>query len=166
MGTFSMLTVDKNYRIQQPLSQFFASQLINLEWVQPGSGKHQLFPAIANVEDAAGHKLVTAYAVERPDGRWALMIINKDQENSHSIGLAFHDASTNTNSLFAGPVDAITFGSAQYHWNPEPNGGTANPDGPAAKSLVTATPTTTFTLPKASVTVLRGQIAKSDTVQP
>jgi hypothetical protein len=166
MGTFSMLTVDKNYRIQQPLSQYFASQLINLEWVQPGSGKHQLFPASTNVEDSAGHRLVTAYAAQRPDGQWALMIVNKDQENSHSIRLAFHDASSNTDSLFAGPVDMITFGSAQYHWNPEPNGGTANPDGPAAKSRIIADPATTYTLPKASVTVLRGQIAKSNTPQP
>jgi hypothetical protein len=105
--------------------------------------------------------LVTAYAVQRPDGQWALMVVNKDQENGHSIRLAFHDANKKTDSLFSGPVDMITFGSAQYHWNPEPNGGTANPDGPAAKSQITAGPTTTYTLPKASVTVLRGQIAAS-----
>ena len=166
IGTFSMLTVDKNYQIQQPLSQYFASQLINLEWVQPGNGKHQVFPAGADIEDTAGHKLVTAYAVQRPDGQWALMIVNKDQENPHSVRLAFHDASTNTESGFAGPVDMITFGSAQYHWNPEPNGGTADPDGPAAKSRMNAGPATTYTLPKASVTVLRGQIAKNNTSQP
>jgi hypothetical protein len=119
-----------------------------------------------DIDDPVGHRLVTAYAVKRPDGQWALMIVNKDQENSHSIRLAFHDASTNTDSLFAGPVDMITFGSAQYHWNPEPNGGTANPDGPPAKSQITAGPTTTYTLPKASVTVLRGQIASSKLHQP
>jgi hypothetical protein len=56
-------------------------------------------------------------------------------------------------------VDMIAFGEAQYHWNPEPNGGAANPDGPAAKSQVTAGPSTTYSLPKASVTVLRGELA-------
>jgi hypothetical protein len=60
----------------------------------------------------------------------------------------------------------ITFGSAQYHWNPEKSGGTANPDGPPAESQITAGPTTTYMLPKASVTVLRGQIAGSSVVQP
>ena len=87
------------------------------------------------------------------------MIVNKDQETDHTFRLAFHDASANRDSLFAGPVDMITFGSAQYHWNPEPNGGSASPDGPAAKSQIPAGPATTYTLPKASVTVLRGQIA-------
>ena len=161
VGTFGMFNVDKSDQIKQPVSQYFASRLINLEWVQPGNGKHQVFPASSDVVDTIGHALVTAYAVRRPDGQWALMIINKDQENSLSIRLAFHDASSNSDSLFAGPVDMITFGSAQYHWNPEPKGGAANPDGPPAKSQITAGPTTTFTLPKASVTVLRGQIAGS-----
>jgi hypothetical protein len=158
MGTFGMFNVDKNYQITQPIAQFFASQLINLEWVQPGKGKHQVFPASADMIDPAGHNLVTAYAVQRPDGKWALMIINKDQENEHSIRLSFHDESTKTDRLFAGPVDMITFGSAQYRWNPEPDGGRANPDGPAARSQIMAGPATTYTLPKASVTVLRGEI--------
>ena len=35
-GTYGMFSVDAQYKIQQPLAQFFASQLINLEWVAPG----------------------------------------------------------------------------------------------------------------------------------
>jgi hypothetical protein len=60
----------------------------------------------------------------------------------------------------------ITFGSEQYHWNPEPNGGSADPDGPAAKSQQNANVETTFTLPKASVTVLRGKISRTAGAQP
>jgi hypothetical protein len=156
-----MFNVDRNYQITQPIAQYFASQLINLEWVQPGNGKHQVFPARADVVDSAGHALVTAYAVQRPDNKWALMIINKDQENDHSIRLAFHDVSANTDKVFTGLVDVITFGSAQYHWNPQPNAGSANPDGPAARSQITGASATTYALPKASVTVLRGEIAAS-----
>ena len=37
-GPFGMFTVDADYQVQQPLAQFFVAQLINLEWVQPGSG--------------------------------------------------------------------------------------------------------------------------------
>jgi hypothetical protein len=161
MATFGMFVVDKDYQIKQPTSQYFASQLINLEWVQPGNGAHQVFPANSDIADPAGHTLVTAYAVRRPDGQWALMVVNKDQENAHSVRIAFHDTGTKTDSLFAGPVDMITFGSEQYQWIAEPNGGSAHPDGPLAKSQITASPTTTYTLPKASVTVLRGHIASS-----
>ncbi len=158
MSTFSMFSVSKDYQIQQPTSQYFASQLINLEWVQPGTGVHQVFPASTDIADSAGHALVTAYAVKRPDGQWALMVVNKDQENPHSVRLAFHDAARGGDSAFTGAVDRITFGSEQYQWRAQPNGGSADPDGPPAKSQLTADPRTTFTLPKASVTVLRGRI--------
>ena len=161
MGTFGMFAVDKDYQIKQPTSQYFASQLINLEWVQPGNGAHKVFPATSDILDPAGHNLVTAYAVFRPDGQWSLMIVNKDQETPHSVRLAFHDATANADSQFAGPVDRITFGSEQYHWIAAPDGGSANPDGPAIRSQIAAGPTTTYTLPKASVTVLRGRIAKA-----
>ena len=81
-GTFGMFTVDANYQIQQPLAQFFASQLINLEWVQPGNAENQMFPAQSDVTDGAGHALVTAYALHRPDGQWSIMAVNRDQENA------------------------------------------------------------------------------------
>ena len=159
MSTFGMFVMDKNYQIQQPTSQYFASQLINLEWVQPGNGTHQVFPAESDIVDPAGHTLVTAYAVLRPDGQWALMIVNKDQENAHTVALSFHNSTANRESSFTGTVSRVTFGSEQYQWNAEPNGGSANPDGPASKSELIVGPSTSYDLPKASVTVLRGHLA-------
>ncbi len=144
MGTFALFTVDSNYQIQQPTSQFFASQLINLEWAQPGTGEHQIFPAESDISDPAGHVLVTAYPLLRPDGQWSVMLVNKDQENSHAIRIVFHDDKADTDSFFTGPVSLITFGSEQYEWHPEANGGKADPDGPAARSTVTAVPDTEF----------------------
>jgi hypothetical protein len=166
LGTFGMFASNRQFEITQPTSQFFASQMINLEWVQPGAGKHQVFPASANIDDPAGNALVTAYAVKRPDGQWAVMVVNKDQENAYSVKLAFNDSTGKVENSFSGPVDVISFGSEQYHWNPAvgagdlPNASTGNadPDGPALRSQVVAGMETSFTLPKASVTVLRGKI--------
>jgi hypothetical protein len=105
--------------------------------------------------------LVTVYAALRPDGQWSLMIINKDQENPHPVQIVFHDAENNTDSSFAGSVSAVTFGSAQYQWHPAPDGGMADPDGPAARATIAASSGTVFTLPQASITVLRGSISGS-----
>jgi hypothetical protein len=155
-GTFAMFSADKDYKIQQPLSQFFASQLITLEWVQPGSGEHRLFNAASDITDGAGNNLVTAYAVHRPDGDWSLMIVNKDQENAHTVKVAFDDATTPAAGYFSGPLTVKTFGKAQYQWHPATL--KADPGGPIAWSTVNASGETTYTLPAASVTVLRGQI--------
>jgi len=158
LGTFGLFSTDANLQPQQPLSQYFASQLINLEWVLPGNAEHRLYPASSNIQDPANHTLVTAYAALRPDGQWSLMVVNKDQENAHKVRIVFHNAKDSSDAFFAGDVDQITFGSAQYQWHPDVSNGTADPDGPPARSKITAAADTTFELPKASITILRGTI--------
>jgi hypothetical protein len=157
-GTFSFYSADKDLKLQQPLSQFFASQLINLEWLQPGNGAHRLFAATADIGDGAGHSLVTAYPVLRPDGDWALLVVNKDQENEHKVAIRFEDPVRHLSGGFAGSVTALLFSKAQYQWHPDRDGGTADPDGPLATTSVDADPNTSFTLPAASITVLRGKV--------
>jgi hypothetical protein len=154
-GTFSMFTIGSDFQVKQPDSQFFAGQLINPEWVQPGNGEHQVFSATSDIHDLVGNTLVTAYAVLRPDKQWSLMIVNKDQENAHSVQIAFDGAGAKQRH-FHGPVNMVTFGSEQYKWHSNINGGRADPDGPAARS--TGYPSTRYTLPKASVTVLAGKL--------
>lgn len=155
-GTFAMFSADKDLKILQPLSQFFASQLVTLEWVRPGSGEHRLYDAASDIFDGANNNLVTAYAVQRPDGDWSLLVINKDQENSHSVRISFDDSTQPAAGHFAGPLAVKTFGKAQYHWHPATL--TADPDGPVASSTVNADTNTSYDLPAVSITVLRGRV--------
>jgi hypothetical protein len=152
-----MFTITPDFQIKQPDSQFFAGQMINLEWVQPGSGEHQVFSAASDIRDLVGNTLVTVYAVLRPDKQWSLMIVNKDQENAHSVQISF-DGLGAKQSHFHGPVSMVNFGSEQYQWHSNLNGGTADPDGPVARSTVTGNASTRYTLPKASITVLAGKL--------
>jgi hypothetical protein len=160
-GTFGMFTADSNYQVQSYTSQYFASQLINLDWVQPGNGVHRTFPAASDIRDAAGNVLVTVYALLLPDDRWSLLVVNKDQENQHMVRVSFHDSENNTDSSFSGPVEVTSFGSAQYRWHPTDTGGSADPDGPAKRATIMATPATTYLLPEASVTVIKGIIVRA-----
>lgn len=144
-----------NIKLPNLYKQFFASQLINLEWLKPGNDGHQLYSAESGIEDSAGHKLVTAYAVKRPDKQWALLIVNRDQENPHTVKVNFHDAETRRDTSFADTVDSFTFGGAQYRWDPLRKH--ADPDGPVLKTQITASRDFTFTLPAASVVVSEAQ---------
>jgi hypothetical protein len=177
-GTFGMFKTGADYQIEQPLSQFFASQMINRQWLQYDGGAHTLFPAVADVDDGAGHQLVTAYAVQRPDGEWSVMLINKDQHASHSLSLAFQNQRTGSETYLVGPVHGAVFGSAQYHWktahhdfNAHPpltgdtpanlySGGAAAPDGPIATREISAEKSTQYELPAASIVVIRGKLAQ------
>lgn len=156
-GTYHMFTTDHNWLIKQRTSQFFAAQMLTQEWAEPKDAEHRLFPAASDIKDKDGHVLVTAYAVLRPDGQWSLMLINKDYDSPHTVSIQFHDDDAKNDRSFAGPVALITFGKEQYTWHSGMRDGYADPDGPAARSILPAG-TDQFTLPAASMTVLRGRI--------
>lgn len=178
----AFLPIDEHHHVKYYPPQYLATQLITREWVDPVDAVHKLFRASGDVRDTRGNILVTAYALERPDGQWSLMLINKDQDNDHSVRIMFADQDAGRGRFFAGAVDQIVFGAAEYRWHPDPATpgarptagigedavprrlalpGHADPDGPPSRSTVTAAgPDTLFRLPKASVIVLRGKLAE------
>ena len=157
-GTYHMFMVDGQYQITTPTSQYFAAQLLTQEWSEPTNAEHLLYKAASDIKDSEGHTLVTAYALKRPDGQWALMLINKDHDHPHKVQIAFHDADTNHQSAFSGQLAVITFGKEQYQWHPDRKKGYADPDGPPKKSVLQAAANTDYELPPASMTILRGNI--------
>jgi hypothetical protein len=114
-----LLTVDETNRaIYSP--QYLASQVITQDWVQPVDATHKLYKATSKVTDKDGNVVVTAYPVERPDGQWSVMLINKDQDNNHSVRFVFTDPLTKQDRFFSGTVDRVVFGAAEYQWHPDP----------------------------------------------
>jgi hypothetical protein len=178
-GGGGFLPIDENNHVRNYLPQYLAAQVITKEWVQPVDAVHKLFKVASDVKDADGNTLVTAYTVERPDGQWSVMLVNKDQEHDHSVRVSFADPVTRHDRFFAGTVDRVVFGPAEYQWHPDPvpagatppagrggrggggrgGSGHADPDGPPSRSSLTAGgPDTLYQLPKASIIVLRGKL--------
>lgn len=177
-GTYGMFTVNADYKIQQPLSQYFASRMINFEWLQHDGGTHTTFPAVGTYDDGAHHNLVTAYSVLRPDGDWSVMMVNRDQEHAHKVQVSFQNSTNKTTSYLSGEVHMATFGRDQYKWHPAHRNadtshipqsmdkasilytaGYADPDGPIKEATVQGSRRTEYEIPAASIVVLRGKLA-------
>jgi hypothetical protein len=156
-GTYHMFMVDDHYQIKRRTSQFFAAQMLTQEWAQPGDAEHRQFLASSDIKDSEGNTLVTVYALQRPDGQWSLMLINKDHDNAHAVNISFQDGESKPQS-FVGAVTVITFGKAQYQWHADRKRGYADPDNLAVRSTISADKKTHFNLPAASLTVLRGKL--------
>jgi hypothetical protein len=175
------LPMDQDGHVKSYTPQYLATQVITKEWLQPVDSVHKLFKVSSDVKDKAGNILVTAYAVERPDGQWSIMLVNKDHDNAYSVKVGFADPVTKHDRFFSGTVDRVVFGSAEYQWHSDPipagaqpgagaataegrrrgwGNGHADPDGPPSKSAVAAGGLNTlYLLPKASIIVLRGRLA-------
>ena len=154
-----LLTVDRDYRIVGYPAQYLSTQMITKEWAQPVDATHQLFKASSDITDESGNVLVTAYPIKRPDGNWSVMLVNRDRDHEHAVKLKFANTEAGPNSFFSGPVDQVTLGESQYQWHPGGPMGHADPDGPPMRSTLNSSADTLYQLPKASVTILRGNIS-------
>ena len=155
-STYGNFVADQNLNIRGHTAQYYASRLINLEWVVHGRGEHTLYRAAGDLTDGADHALITVYPVLRPDGDWSLLLINKDQSNSHTVEVQFEREGGKT-QVFSGPVTMISFGSEQYVWHSVGATSHADPENPPVSHMLSGGPEGRFTLPRASVTVLRGK---------
>jgi hypothetical protein len=153
-----LLTVDTDYHVVGYPAQYFSAQMITKEWARPVDEMHQVFKASSDITDESGNVLVTAYPMKRPDGSWSVMLVNRDRDHDHAVKLKFANAEAGQNSFFSGTVDQITLGESQYQWHPGGSMGHADPDGPPLKSTLSGGADMLYQLPKASVTVLRGNI--------
>ena len=156
-ASWSNFVSNSNYDINGYMSLYYAAQLINHEWAQHRSGVHRMFPVAVNLKDNDGNQLVTAYALNRPDGAWSLMMVNRDESNPHSVEVLFTNGGRQ--AQFSETVHITSFGSEQYQWKNDGLNSHADPDGPPMAADIDTKTTKSFTLPKASLTVLRGRIS-------
>ena len=158
-GSWGMWDATGHYTIKAPTSEYFAAQMLTQTWAQPIDANQTLYPAITNVPGESAHALVTAYALNRPDGTWSLMLINKDPSKTYRVNVTFNEASGGK-THFASPVHQTTFSPAQYLWHSNGRNGYANPDGPANVQTVSGGPIATYLLPAYSLTVLNATLAQ------
>ncbi|MBV8069783.1 MAG: discoidin domain-containing protein, partial [Acidobacteriaceae bacterium] len=152
-ASWSNFVADRDYNITGYTSLYFAAQMINREWVQHNSGLHRMYRSTTDFKDQDGNQPVTSYAVDRPDGNWSIMLVNRDQQSAHSVRVVFGG-----NKSFHGPVRWTSFGSEQYAWHNEGPTSFAKPDGPLTGTTLSSGPDATYSVPKASITVLRGKV--------
>ena len=162
-GTFSALQVNHELELKGHLSQYFAAQLITREWAQPVNQTHQVFKVVNMSKTTDAQQSITAYAVLRPDGQWALLIVNRDHDQPHNFSIAFRDQNTQTSDpqsakYFTGATTRMVFGSEQYQWHNREENSYADPDNPPVQTQINAGAQTRYEIPKASIMVLRGRI--------
>ena len=151
-GNMMLYEQDASGDARWPMPAFFGAQLLTQKWAQPVNAEHRIFPTTSNVVDRSGREMVSAYTVLRPDGMWAIMLINKDPANGYAVRVEFRgDGST---SVLRGPLAIDQYSTANYSWHPDgPNGYPTRSDPPQFFTQ-TAMP---VILPPYSLTVVRGE---------
>jgi hypothetical protein len=151
-GSYGVLEGNNQYTAQTPLSQYFAAQMLTQSWSEPVAATHTLYPATVG----GGASWVTAYPLQRPDGTWSVLLVNRDFTSAHAVSLQF-DTATGA-AAFAGTVTQSQFGPQQYGWIVQGAKSHPSPDGPQATTTVAGGAGALYTLPPQSLTVLTGTV--------
>jgi hypothetical protein len=150
-GNNTLFVSDQRRRIRAPTATYHGARLLAQQWVLPGDGIHRLYRA--QVEpDGKTEQPLSAYAVYRPDSRWALLLVNKDPAVAREITV--HFAGPDGESL-RGPGELFRFSAAQYVWQADGPNGRPVRSLPAEHTLLPEGPIT-VNLPPWSVSVVRG----------
>lgn len=154
-GSYGMFAGNPNYTVRQRTAQFFAGSLLMTQWAQPVNATHDVLPVRVSAGTGGSPSAISAYALLRPDGEVAVMLIDKDPTRRRTAVLAFSNGSQTYH--FAGPVTQSVFGRAQYAWHGTGPNAFANPDGPA--SIRKVAPARRYDLAGGSITIVRGKLA-------
>jgi hypothetical protein len=157
-GNLVLLQSDEAHRVRARVAAFWETWMLTHVWTQPGAGAHTVYATAtsANAYEGAGHALVRAYAVGRPDGRLAVLLLNLSPSQTYDVQLRF----TGTASLSATPSGTLAewqLGAGQYHWQPAGANGHPSLSLPPARRQITveAAQARGAYLPPYSITVLR-----------
>lgn len=99
-GNLMLWTADTAGQAAQSTATYQTARLITGRWLQP-TGPHRLYAA--RVEGAPG---VRAFPVRRPDGRLAVLLVNRDPKTGYDLSV----------DALKGPAEAWRYSSAQYAW--------------------------------------------------
>ena len=146
--------------IKKPTAAYRGARLLTHEWVQPGDQPHEIYPAASDVLNGNRDQVITAYAVHRPDGLWALLLINRDPNRAFQTSVIFRNQTDRSVSRFTGSIDLFQFSGAQYQLNSDPKNPFPTKAEPPIQSRMQADGNWTLNLPAHSLTLIRGALSR------
>lgn len=150
-GDNTMLLADARGQATQPVAAYYGTRLTTQIWAEPGDAVHRLYRTTSDAPVVAGGPAVTAYAVHRPDGRWAVMLLSKEPSRTLAVRVRLRDAEGDRS--LAGPLQLFQYSGTEYRWRPDRASGHAAPDLPPGLGVLAHD--TVIMLPPTSMTVLR-----------
>jgi F5/8 type C domain. len=151
-GQLMLFEAGDNGQARWPMPTYFAARLLTQEWALPVNHRHEVYPATTDILDKDARGIVTAYAVARPDGKLAIMLVNKDPHRAYSVHIKFVGGKSAAH--FAGKVAVFQYSRQQYAWlDAGPNGRPIRDEAPRQFAIRDDGP---VNLPPYSLTIVRG----------
>jgi hypothetical protein len=154
-GNLVLLQSDSEHRARHRLATFWETRMLTRDWVLPGNGEHTLYATSSSATDGAGHELVRAYALRRPDGSLSLLLLNVSPSQPYdvSVRITEHSLATAPSRSLQGPLQEWQLSAADYRWRSDGPSGRPARDLPPVHTVLPSG-SSAVRLPPYSITVV------------
>ena len=148
-GELMLFGEDDRGQAVWPTPTYWGVSMLANDWVQPGDRRHEVYGASVDIPGDRAHAVV-AYPIKRPDGRWAVLLINRDPARAFSVQLALGDPADEPAHPLQGPLRIVQYDAQQYAWLADGSAGHPTRDDPPRRFTL---PGDVVALPPYSLTV-------------
>lgn len=138
-----------------PTAACRGAEMFLKDFLRGATRAHRIEACATDIRNAKGQPLVTAYSQRDPDGKRALMLVNKDPSRAWNVGVRLLDAQTGDLRTWRTAAEQVQFSREQYVWKPNGERGRATVNLPPRRSYILKPPGDGYHLPPYSLTVLR-----------
>jgi len=115
-GNNLLFLSDEQGRAAWRMPAYYAARLLAGAWADSNGGMHEIVRTrVAGDSPNRDGPLLSAYGLKRPDGRWGLLLINRDAVRTWSVTPSVLESHGDARPL-AGPIGLWQYSAAQYRW--------------------------------------------------
>lgn len=114
-GNTILFGLDSKGKIKYKTASFYAMQMLTHYWAQPEDSVVEIYPVTSDIKNKQQQLLVTAYSIRKPDGKWSVMLINKDPQKTWDVDIDIQNMVLKETIEFH-PENLIQYSKQQYQW--------------------------------------------------
>lgn len=102
-------------KIKFKTAAYFGTKMITANWAKPSDSLVEIYPCSSNIHNRKKESLISVYSLKSPDGRWSVMLLNKDPRRTWKIDIDIENTvSKDISDLHS--ENLIQYSKQQYHW--------------------------------------------------
>jgi hypothetical protein len=155
-GNLAFFLADSAGQVRDTLPGYWAARLLTTAWADSAGGNHHQYATVVSTDGSDSSPSVGAYALRRPDGRWSVLLLNRDPATARSVAVLLQVGEAASRRPLKGPIDLWQYSSTQYQFHADGEAGRPSRNLPPAHRVMSeaATP---ISLPPMSITVITGR---------
>jgi hypothetical protein len=114
-GNNMLFGLGDNGKIKYKTAAFYCMQMLTHYWAQPSDSLLEIFPFSATIKNRNKQPLVVCYALRTTNGKWSVMLINKDPKKTWNVNIDIENTITKK-IIDWHPEQLIQYSQQQYSW--------------------------------------------------